>query len=266
MPPLFVGLRDRKKAAELRRHLTADLPTATETFSPSMAEGLPAPARRYLEHAIAPGTPLGHALELDFVGYLQSGREAPKLALSGSNVLVVPTHGFLWTERFSYLGVPRHGLLYYLQDKGEVLWSYAGLIGVRGKRRQSPDTAKSMRTRIMSHLIWTPWAFLPCRGARWEALDDDSAKVFVKLDGVELEMEIHVDENGRLMKAIHPRWGSKNPDRSYGFFPFGLIPQGEDTFDGYTLPTPLDLEWCHGMPNRKPPLLYRHSLKRVDFR
>lgn len=263
---LFMGPRDRRKAAEVRRGLTVDLPKPFQTFSPSMVEDLPAPARRYLEHAIAPGTTLGHSLELDFTGHIQFGQSATPLPLSGSNVLIVPSRGFLWPERFVFGGLPRHGVIYYLNDEGEVCWTIGGLIGDPGKRGKGPDTSKSMRTRIMTHLLWTPWAFLPACGARWEAVDETKAKVFVTLDGTELEMEIQVDDSGRLERAIHPRWGAKTKDGSYAFFPFGLTPQGEATFGGYTVPTPLDLAWCYGMEDREPPLLYRYTLTRAVYR
>lgn len=263
---LFIGQRDREKADAVRRRLCSDLPSTTEAFSAAMVEGLPDPARRYLERSIAPGTPIPHRLELDFTGYIQFGVNAKPRPLGGRDSVVVPGRGYLWLESFVLSGLSRKGVLYYLDSEGEVCWSIAGLVADKAKRGEGANTTKAMRTRIMTHLLWTPWAFLPSRGARWEAIDDGSAKVFLNLDGTELEMTFHVEADGRLEKAIYPRWGAKTTDGSYAFFPFGLLPRGEAKFGGFTLPTPLDLVWCYGMPDRESPLLYRYELKRAEFR
>lgn len=259
-----VGLKDRQKAAVIRQRLTA-VSESSETFSESMLEGLPAPAARYLRHAIAPGTPIANRLEFDFDGHMRSLSNRRR-RLSGSGGVITPQHGFLWIERFNALGTPRHGILYYSDNKGGVLWSVAGLVGITAKRgEEDDDTTRAMRMRIMSHLLWTPWAFLPCRGARWEALGEDNAKVFLELDGDQLEMEIKVDDEGRLVEAIHPRWGAKTADGSFEVFPYGILPKGEVTFSGYTVPSPMDLQWCYGMDERKPPLVFNYVLRRAEY-
>lgn len=262
---LFIGRRDREKAAEVRSRLCAETPATQEAFSTSMLAEVPAPARRYLERSIAPGTLLPHRLELDFSGHVQFGVHAKPLPLAGRRSVVVPGRGYLWLEGLVLSGFRRHGVLYYLDGEGEVCWNIAGLWPDRAKRGTGANTTKAMRTRIMTHLLWTPWAFLPCRGARWEPLDDVSAKVHLSLDGVDLEMTFHVAPDGRLEKAVYPRWGAKTTDGSFAFFPFGLLPRGEKTFGGFTLPTPLDLVWCYGMPDRESPLLFRYELERADF-
>jgi hypothetical protein len=43
---------------------------ATETFDPAATMGLPEPARRWLSHAIAPGTPLWSRAELTMHGQI----------------------------------------------------------------------------------------------------------------------------------------------------------------------------------------------------
>src|SRR5207247_11022155 len=45
-----------------------------ETFDPAATMGLPEPARRWLGHAIAPGTPLWSSVELTMNGQIKLGR------------------------------------------------------------------------------------------------------------------------------------------------------------------------------------------------
>ena len=53
--------------------MTAATATA-ETFDPAAITGLPEPARRWLSHAIAPGTPLWSSVELTMNGQIKLGR------------------------------------------------------------------------------------------------------------------------------------------------------------------------------------------------
>jgi len=47
------------------------------TFDPAATAGLPEPARRWLSHAIAPGTPLWSRAELTMRGHIKLGRWRP---------------------------------------------------------------------------------------------------------------------------------------------------------------------------------------------
>ena len=47
---------------------------AAETFDSAATGGLPEPARRWLSHAIAPGTPLWGRAELTMHGQIKLGR------------------------------------------------------------------------------------------------------------------------------------------------------------------------------------------------
>jgi hypothetical protein len=48
-----------------------------KAFEPSMVAGLPEPARRWLTHAIAPGTPLWQTVELSMHGQIRLGAWRP---------------------------------------------------------------------------------------------------------------------------------------------------------------------------------------------
>ena len=48
-----------------------------ETFDPGAIMGLPEPARQWLGHAIAPGTPLWSSVELTMHGQIKLGRWRP---------------------------------------------------------------------------------------------------------------------------------------------------------------------------------------------
>ncbi|HWM05937.1 MAG TPA: DUF6544 family protein, partial [Actinophytocola sp.] len=73
------------------RRLTA--PTIDPApFTPDLLDGLPAPARRWLEHAIAPGTPLRRAAVLRQRGEIKVGRWQRFEA----DWVLAPPEGFVW--------------------------------------------------------------------------------------------------------------------------------------------------------------------------
>lgn len=63
--------------------MTAATATA-ETFDPAATMGLPEPARRWLSHAIAPGTPLWNRAELTMHGQIKLGRWRPSSGSPGA--------------------------------------------------------------------------------------------------------------------------------------------------------------------------------------
>jgi hypothetical protein len=66
-----------------------------ETFDPAAIRELPEPARRWLAHAIAPGTPLWSSVELTMHGQIKLGRWRPFTARQ----VLTPPDGYLWAAR-----------------------------------------------------------------------------------------------------------------------------------------------------------------------
>ena len=74
--------------------------TTAETFDPDAIMGLPEPARRWLGHAIAPGTPLWSSVELTMHGQIKLGRWRPFTA----HQVLTPPGGYLWAARTRLAG------------------------------------------------------------------------------------------------------------------------------------------------------------------
>ena len=72
--------------------------TSCPRFSADPLAGLPAPARRYLRHAIAIGTPLADACRLTLRGSMCPAPGQPRLSLTATEVLA-PRDGFVWTAQ-----------------------------------------------------------------------------------------------------------------------------------------------------------------------
>src|ERR1051326_816054 len=64
-------------------------------FDPFLAAGLPEPARRWLTHAVAPGTPIPQAVILEMEGRTRLLRWMPFRAVQ----VEVPAEGYVWAAR-----------------------------------------------------------------------------------------------------------------------------------------------------------------------
>jgi uncharacterized protein DUF6544 len=265
LSPLIVGWwMNLRRAAEVRKLLRVE--PGREVFDASMVRDLPAPAQRYLLHAIRPGTPLATSLKLAFEGSMQFGPQSQLWPLAGQDIVITPQRGFIWCEQLRFGPVPRHGILYYAKGDGRVMWSYLNLLMDPSKMSgKGPDTAKSMLGRFLSKLIWIPSALLPQPGVRWEAVDDEHARVVITFEGETVPLTLKIDPEGRLEELTFPRWGAKNADGSYSYFVYGVNVQEEMAVGGYTIPSRVSAMWCYGDADRQSPLTHRYQLKQIAF-
>jgi uncharacterized protein DUF6544 len=91
---------------ELSVHgLWESAPASGRTLEPGRLAGLPEAARRYLEHAIAPGAPLASAVRLRMHGEIRLGRWFP---FTGEQV-IRRDWGMIWRATVRMWGVPVRG-------------------------------------------------------------------------------------------------------------------------------------------------------------
>jgi len=203
-------------------------------FDPDTLHHLPEPARRWLIHAIAPGTPLRRRVRLDQRGEIQlRGRWWPMRAVQALD----PLAGFVWPVEVRMLGLPVRGFdrLVTGDDgpEGEMTHRLLGRLTVM--HVDGPDYVRSASARPASEIIWSPAAALDER-IRWRAVDDRSFVVVVPVGGHDHEVTLTVDEAGAVRTVSVPRW-TQDDDGAWGERTFGGRIDSESTFDGITVPS-----------------------------
>jgi hypothetical protein len=145
---------------------------SAESFDPAMVEHLPGPARRWLRHAIAPGTPLRRSVVLHQHGTIRLGSWRPFTASEA----LAPLEGFLWPVTTHLFGLPIHGFDRYSHGTGEMRHRVLGLLTVM--TATGPDIDRSAAARHTSEIIWAPAAALaPQIG--WRSEDDTRVTVLI---------------------------------------------------------------------------------------
>jgi hypothetical protein len=234
--------RDLRALEDLRRTLAR--PGEAAAFDPDMAEELPAPARRYLLRAIAPGTPLARAVHLRMHGRIQLKRNTEPGRFRADQVIAEGA-GYIWRAR-AFAGLMRiSGYDRFASDEAEMRWWLYDTVPIVSEN--GANASRSAAGRLAGEYIFLPGALLPAHGAQWEAVDDMSAIVRLNIGLESVEMTLHVKENGALQRVSINRWNSSAINGPVGFLRFDVDEFGEEqTFSGYTIPTRFRAGWRLG--------------------
>ncbi|MFI7643964.1 DUF6544 family protein [Nonomuraea sp. NPDC049400] len=205
------------------------------TFDPAAANLLPEPARRWVIRAIAPGTPLLRAVVLSMHGTIRLGSWRRFHATQ----VLLPMEGFAWCAS-AYLGIlPVHGFDRYRAGAGEMRWRLLDTFPMMSAA--GPDITRSAVGRLACEFVLAPAAALDPR-VGWKALDERHAVATLPIGSDDYDVILSIAPNGRLESVTMHRWG--NPDKgAYREHPFGVVCEGETSFDGFTIPEGIRGGW-----------------------
>jgi len=203
---------------------------------------LPEAARRYLEHAIAPGTKLASAVRLKMHGEIKLKKWIPFKA----EQVICWEHGLIWSATAWMNGLPILGSDRIIDGIGAMQWKLLGLFPVM--TASGSDITRSAVGRLQSESVCLPSVFcgddVSWASTESSHLDSSLHSSFV-VQGERAELDFTIDRTGRLKTFKLPRWG--NPEGAeFHYVDFGGILEEEGTFCGYTIPTRLRIGWYFG--------------------
>ena len=219
-----------------------DLATATEEpagFEVTMAAALPEPVRRWLAHAIAPGTALLTSVELTTRGQIRLGSWRDFTAVQR----LAPGRGFVWAATAKMFGLAIIGFdrySRYTRGHGETRWKLLDKIPVLAGT--GPDVTRSSAGRYASELLVVVPAAALSKHVSWQAVDADRATARIRVGAGLHDVTVTVSAAGELTSVSTERWGATG-DRSFAERPFTAEFTGEATFDGFTVPREVAAGW-----------------------
>jgi hypothetical protein len=231
----------------------------TTTFDPGMVEQVPAPARRWLQRSIRPGTRLAREVVLRLSGsVVQGDRRLPLIA----EERLAPLQGFAWRARGRMGPITVRVFDHYLAGDGAVVVKLFGVIPMGGER--GPDTVASSRGRLAGEALWVPSTLLPRPGVVWASVDEDRARVTQTIDGVDETFVVAVDGEGRMTELTMERWGDQGVDAPQRI-PYGFRVLAEREFDGVTIASDLEGGWWYGTDRYDPDRASRFTVESAEF-
>jgi len=224
-------------------------------FQSDMVAGLPEPARRWLTHAIRPGTPLARSVELRMYGHIRLGAWRPFTAIQ----VLAPPQGFIWTATARVFGLPVSGYDRFSSGTGQMRWRLLGLPVVTA---DGPDVTTSAAGRLAAEGVLIPTSF---GAATWTTTGSDQVTATWRIGDHEESVDLQIGAHGQLRRVLIQRWG--NPNRSpYGRYPFGVTIGAEDTFAGITIPSEFRAGWWWGTDRQDEGEFFRAHITDAMFR
>lgn len=236
----------------------AGIHAATPGFRADMVDYLPEPARRWLMHAIEPGTPLWTVAELTMRGEIKLGRWRKFRARQ----ILAPGRGFMWAGAATVAGLPVRGFDRYWDGAGRMSWRLLGLLPVQ--YGDGPDITRSAAGRLaVESTCWMPTALGMASWARGP--DPDSAVATWNVDGFETAVTVRTAADGALTSLGLERWG--NPDGlPFAAYPFGADVERERRVMGVSIPTAVRAGWWWGKGRQSDGEFFRAEVTDVSFR
>ncbi len=247
-----------RAARRLRRdwELLSGSGQPAEPFDTAMVSGLPTAARRWLVHAIAPGTPLWPSVVLTMQGEIRLGSWRPFTATQ----VLAPPRGFVWAATARFAGLRVTGFDRYSSGSGQMDWRLGGVVPVMSAT--GPDVTRSAAGRLAGETALAPTTF---RGATWtEGRDADHAVATWRIDGHEERAELSVGPDGRLLGVVMERWGNPGGE-PFGRYPFGVDIEAEETFAGVTIGSRLRAGWWWGTDRQAEGEFFRARITGAEF-
>ena len=227
-------------------------------FDPAQTTALPEPARRWLTHAIAPGTPLAHAVILEMEGQIRIGRWRPFRAIQ----LHAPPDGCIWAARAALGPLHISGFDRYAANTGEMRWRLPGRIPVISAT--GPDLDRSAAGRVALDAVFVPTAFLT-PAVTWR---DGPGPVTVTAEWTigshVVQPELRIAPDGAIASVTAPRWGEpgKNPGAST---PCGGTLDHEAGFGAIKIPTQIRAGYFFGTSRWDEGEFFRARITKATF-
>jgi hypothetical protein len=228
-------------------------------FDPASLDDLDEPVRRYLRHALAPGTPLSRGVHLEMRGHIKVGAW-----LRFRSVWEGDGRSFSWRAtagpgRLSLLRVHDQ----FSAGRGfmdiRLRTALRRLPALKLLHAQGEDVARSGAGRAALEALWAPMALLPDRGVSWRADSHDLIVASSEVPPERPELHIRIGPDGQVRSYSALRWrGGKQ-----GYVPFGVDVLAETRFGPLTIPGRLTAGWGHGTADWSP--FFRAEVTAADL-
>jgi len=196
------------------RALHERLDAAGQAIAPARYEaareldGLPAPVQRYFREVLQDGRPIVAALDIEHRGTFNLAAEGSDQwkPFTSTQRVVTRRPGFVWNGRISAApGLAVHVHDAYVAGEGILRPAVLGLytlVDLRGTNPEPGGVAQGEFLRYFAEAAWYPTALLPSQGARWTAVDDNTATATLRDGTVTATLLFRFDARTGLVESV----------------------------------------------------------------
>lgn len=241
-------------------HLWESATSNSQVFDPDRLTHLPDPVQRYLNHSIAPGTPLATAVRLQMHGQIKLNTWCPFQA----EQVIAWNQGMIWSATAWMRGLlPIRGADSLINGCGRLEWKLLGLIPVM--RADGEDITRSIIGRMQGESIWLP-SVLANGDRPWTVLNDSEIETPIHLLGETTRLRLRLGGQGQVESIRFQRWGNLD-ETTYGDRLFSGVMNAETEISGYRIPSQFSVGWGQvESDNLDETAFFRATLDRITYR
>lgn len=213
-------------------------PPCERVFEPDQISQFPEATRKYLKHAIAPGTRFASAVRLQMHGEIK----LKGWSSFSADQVIRWDRGMVWRAVVRLYGIPIRGGDMFLDGEGTMRWKLFGILPI--VNASGPNITRSAAGRVNIESIWLP-SVLCGEDVSWTASDVFRCHARFTGHNETAEIDYEIAEDGRLKAVSMPRWGNaEGPE--FHYVNCGGFVDAERSFGGYTIPTRMRVGWHFG--------------------
>jgi len=169
-------------------------------FNYSQLTNLPDPVQNYFKHVLKEGQPYINYIRLLHDGEFKTGEGKDWVNIKGEQYYTTQKPGFIWKGK-TLLFTARD---MYVADKGNLVVSLFSVFDVVNGHGEKYDQGELLRW--LGESVWFPTNLLPNKNLQWEPIDNLSAKLTFKYNGINLFYIVKFNNAGEITQLETKRY------------------------------------------------------------
>lgn len=178
---------------------------SSKTFSYRQLQALPEPVQRYFKHVMKEGQPYISYVRLTHNGQFKTDPRKEWVNIEGEQYFTTEKPGFIWegsTAMFTARDM-------YILGKGRLVVSLFSLFKIADGQGEKYDQGELLRWSGES--VWFPTNLLPNENLQWTPVDDQTAQLNFKHNGLSLSYMVSFNSVGEITELQTNRYmGEEN--------------------------------------------------------
>jgi hypothetical protein len=171
-----------------------------ERYSKNDIVHLPDPVQRYFNFALTDGQRYVNDLRVKQEGVFKTKLENDFVPITAEQYFTVENPGFVWVGKTKTFKARDS----YMNGKGDLSVYLFGFLRVVKYTGYAANQAELLRW--LGESVWMPTSLLPDDNKRWEAIDNNHAKLVMNYQGLEVYYEIEFNDKGQIVNMLTERY------------------------------------------------------------
>jgi len=234
---ILTNMRIARAFSRIRKRERSHHGSARTTVQRHEYGSIPAPVKTYFQAIFPESQSMMRFAHIRHSGQFRQRPDDDWYPVRGIAHYSADEPGFVWKGHFGN----KTAHLTYLNGHGSSflkLFNSIPLLESSGK-----ETSVSLLVRYLMEAVWYPTALLPTNGVQWQPIDNSSARMTLRDNGLSVSVTVYFDENGLInrMETFDKFRDFKNHFEKARFI---MLCKDYKKFDSVPVPSTLQFIWA----------------------